>query len=1253
MSYNVQNLEDPARDVDPDLRFMALEDFQKSLNNPKLQVKGVSSFIPILYKLLDDPVTDVQNQAIKSFAPLVRHIDDEHTMEVINHLFQEAEASQDVSRFTTSVPNLALRSIFQNSHNRFGKNLSRAAMESLLPQILNGGTMTLGRIEILIDLMKYLGSVLLLDEICAIRRALIMCAFEESGIVSKRSIVAVGVLLNHVKTACSGQLRLLLQFFNSIFAEIDSLYQNQDQTVAAKKAMFTLFLTILAHIKKMRAGLLSDDLVELLISTITDNLELASIGLDEDVEDLDIDILGEKNYLRDEILNTLCVLVPCIASDSLVEKHLRPITNILEAFIPYNPLATQDPDDDYDDDEMEFSEDEAIDEEEPENDDGLASQLRALALRVFGELLEEKPFILSAIFETRLLDQVVSGISDAVPSVSNQAIADVVTLARLVSEAGSRNDDEQTNQAKNLYNLFSGTLVPRIEKSIFQDLLVNNAIARFAHVEVLVETLICKMSDSLRDDFLDNLVPRLLSLNISLKSQPELIGLYEAVLDNYDLDKIPSLDIILRDLANSLNCLRAYSTSMHKFLQVSKIFYCKTPLSESQCELANELFFPAVTEGINSRHFSSDVRQQYLGNLSELLIQIPISEKNQDAAIQAFSESLDYEATVSYTIECLNHICESNPQLFDSMHLSMLIIEKLSSYLGSGDSALYGSSLTLIRTIFGRTQYSGDLKVIEVLGEKIIDLLNSSTDPHLIDKALYALGYIVELQEADVFDVEKILEVLAQFISLDTEDLKSSSLDFLAHKLANRTTSNGEVLWRLAIDKLDLSKFKSARFLSIIVTDCQLNEQIKTMEELLTSKLQTTAEPLNDFIFSIHFLGCLSSTVTETKFAFEDFLKILYESSDEAVCMAAARALGSSVFSDFQTKLPILLNHFQELSGSKDPKKSLLLVSIKQILKENSVQNENFALLLIWDTIIGAISKETGALAHEDIPAVKLAGEILSTVQNLDAAQNYKQKVLLCFELQTGQIGNDFLLYALIVVTKLSLNDSESSFDERIINRIVSHLPKQNLDLKLAIISTLLTAVYNKSKTIFKLANDVILPLVFDELSAKEEYRKVIPMGPYKYVVDEGLEVRKLSYELINAMISVNDTLTLDQEFQVDKVKIIEVLLAKGLSDNENDIINLAAGNLVQLIQKDPLYLTQIANLHELIQSLVKVLSRTLRNKATTQEAESHGDTLRAIIKLSKVANNALVSDSALTSEWSTYYNDLKIRHQLLFHGTG
>ncbi|WPK23065.1 hypothetical protein PUMCH_000289 [Australozyma saopauloensis] len=1254
MTFNIETLEDNCRDVDPDLRYMALQDFQKNLNNPKIQVKGVLSIIPVLFKLLYDPAAEVQNQAIKAFAPLVRHIDDSQTVKVIQQLYTESESSKDISRFATSVPNLALRSLFQNSHARFGKQLSRVIMDNLLPQILQGN-MTLSRIEILIDLLQSLGGVLVLEEICAVRNALLVCAFTETGIVSKRSIVAIGVLLGHIKSACSDQTRLQRQFYDGLFSETIALYENENCSRVAKRALFSIFLTVLNHISKLKMQIMSIATAEMIASVMIENLCLSTLNK-EQVEDLDLDQMVSENVLRSDVLDSLALLIPCISYEGILEPFLPDIVRILEAFISYDPLAVQNQDDsDYDDDsEIDFSDDDEVEQDESDGADGLASKLRIRSLVAFGQLCYNKSLVLSSIFESNLASQVIEAIGDKSSDVSIEALNCVILLLHLVTDTNSPASDDSMQQfdLTTFHDLFVTKFVPRIEAILFDKLLVPENISNFSHIEALVEPLIQKMSRNLSNNFLTLLVDRLVAQGMSLKSHPELIGLYEVLLETYLLEQIPQAQILVKDLAESLEGLRAYSSSISKYLQVCKVFYHRKPLLDFQCQLANDLFFPAIIKSAISRQFSSDVRQQLLVNLSDLLIEIPISSDNRALAVQTFSETLNYEVTVGYTIDCLNDICERNPEVFDSLQLSNLIIEKLSTYLGSGDSSLYSSSLTLIQTIFQQTKYNGSVEVVQVLSQKILELLKNSADSLLIDKALCALTYVLELQNADQLYTEGILKVVTRFTSLEAEDIKLNTIEKLAAKLSQHNTLGGARLFQMAMSILDLSKFISATFISTIVLECNLFAETELIEAKLSASLDGSTILTEDMIFCIHFLGCMSSHNKVTRFSYEDFFSILENNATESICMASARALGLSIFSEFNIRLPLLLQKYEYLCSINDSKKSLLLISVKQILKQDSVAIEDSSLRLIWDTIVKALSNSNCEMNHNDVAGIKLAGEILGVVAELDIQEDYQKKLLQCFDSEAVKSGNIFIVYAMVVVTKVLLSDSKTTFDEKVIEQVMSNLSKPNLDLKLAIVSTIFTGVYNKSKTIAGIANEMILPPIFDELSAKEEFKKVIPMGPYKYVVDEGLEVRKLSYELINAMIGLSDSSTKDLLFEIDKVKILEMMLAKGLNDSENDIINLAVGNLIEIIQSNPVYLTQISNLHDFIQSLMKILSRNLRAKATTQEAESHGDTLRAIIKLSKVVNKALVSDSALTSEWTNYYNDLKTRHQLLFHAT-
>ena len=70
-------------DVDPDIRFMALEDLRKFLQDESAALtrttlnQSLENFFPILLNMLNDQNPDVQTQAIKSFEPMVKYLSNE------------------------------------------------------------------------------------------------------------------------------------------------------------------------------------------------------------------------------------------------------------------------------------------------------------------------------------------------------------------------------------------------------------------------------------------------------------------------------------------------------------------------------------------------------------------------------------------------------------------------------------------------------------------------------------------------------------------------------------------------------------------------------------------------------------------------------------------------------------------------------------------------------------------------------------------------------------------------------------------------------------------------------------------------------------------------------------------------------------------------------------------------------------------------------------------------------------------------
>ena len=80
-----------------------------------------------------------------------------------------------------------------------------------------------------------------------------------------------------------------------------------------------------------------------------------------------------------------------------------------------------------------------------------------------------------------------------------------------------------------------------------------------------------------------------------------------------------------------------------------------------------------------------------------------------------------------------------------------------------------------------------------------------------------------------------------------------------------------------------------------------------------------------------------------------------------------------------------------------------------------------------------------------------------------------------------------------------------------------------NIDIRQIVVGNLLTGLHSKPDTILPILDLIILPKIFDQLQAEDSFKKIITMGPYKYVLDEGLEIRKLCYEFIYSVISLEN----------------------------------------------------------------------------------------------------------------------------------
>lgn len=1267
-TFNIRQLEDRARDVDPDLRYMALEDFVKHLSNPKVQARNVSSFIPLLITMLSDNVTEVQNQAVKSFAPLVRHIDDQEVLSVVNQLFEAVLKSSNTSKFSTSVPNLALRSIFNSSYSRFGKQLARSVIDSLFPRLFaTDAPVTIDSIEIIIDLIKALGGTLTAPELSGMVLSLICIAYKETGIISRRAIVAVDYALDHVHLVTQEQTVRQLQFFDKVVSDTHASYSSSDKGVAAKNTQFTLLQVVLAKARKSKRDVFSDVSALIIFSEINANLRLESLVTSLNIEDLDVDVLVVENLVREDALITLSSLISCISSDTFLHSYAHSVVEIIRAFISYDPLTYDDSGDDIDDEEseIEFSNDEdSIEVEKAGDNDGLASKLRFQAIGLIKQVIKVFPGTLGILYGENLVEPLIIAIGDKTDIVSNEAVYTTISLLNATHAAATMRSRPSSDISMMTESGTSGTpssqmtttLPPLLEDFVFNCLLTTKNIGRITTTNALIEAMIRVLSVFLSPSFLEKLSKKLQEYKLTLKTNPDIIRLYKIILKVYPIQEIPSdlVQFIYDDLVNSLTDTKTYYSFISDILQVCNEFYPKIAGDHFYEKLVDRTLFKPIADRINVKQYSSDVRQHSLNSLTELIVHLDVSEANLNNAIEIYKESMNYEVTVNFTIENLITICEKRSQLFDNPELCNLVVEKLNSYLSSNDTSLYLNSLILLDCIFTNTHFKGKAEDLQILTNNVFHLLHETSDSNLINRAISILGHALDYVPADEEFFKKLIHQVINVKWIDEDDVDLGSLDYLIKQVATRSPLKGEQLYDIGLQNLVLRNFLSAKVLAIITLDANLREKISAAEAQLVglSEMLDSPSSFDKVVFNIHYLGCIAEAVELSRVTFDEFFSLMISNKNEVLCLAAARAVGLCIKRDVEMYLPVLLKYYHSSNQGSEQNGTLILVAIKQLLRGYITHEKQNLLSHIWHSLFEVISFKEGTLTHKDVAELKLAGEILAKICEFTKLEEYQNKLFDILEsgMQSSNL-NEHAVYTVVVISKQLINDIESqTLNVLLVEEILVYLSRSNLELKQAIVSTLLTGIHNKALLIASVLNDTILPSIYDELDAKDEFKKVIPMGPYKYVVDEGLEVRKLCYELINAIISIDNERLMDKEGGVNQVRMFEVLLAKGLNDTENGIVVMAVQNLLQIIHNDENVLHAIANQQEMISALTKVANKKLRSKASTQEAESQEEALRMVIKLLKTINNVFVHSNATNGEWGAYFHELKSKHHLLFN---
>ncbi|KAL2024999.1 hypothetical protein VTK56DRAFT_1 [Thermocarpiscus australiensis] len=321
----------------------------------------------------------------------------------------------------------------------------------------------------------------------------------------------------------------------------------------------------------------------------------------------------------------------------------------------------------------------------------------------------------------------------------------------------------------------------------------------------------------------------------------------------------------------------------------------------------------------------------------------------------------------------------------------------------------------------------------------------------------------------------------------------------------------------------------------------------------------------------------------------------------DKVSMSAAVALGRAGAGNVSVYLPVILKSLEQKGGTQ----YLLLQSIKEVLQQAALSYTDIGQFSssIWDQILAATDTEDNKAVCAECVGRMVIIDPKSYMPKLETLLRDKSPVLRVIAVQA---------------LRYTLPDDNEAFDAYLKNSLVDMLKTvlgdPEMEIRRHAMSTLTSAANNKPELILGHLNQ-LMPFVMNETVIKPELIREVQMGPFKHIIDDGLEVRKAAYETLYALM----------ETAFSRVSIIDLYerIVAGLSD-DNDIRSLCNLMVSKLVYIDPDETAR--RLDSIAEAFRKTLSHKLKENAVKQEIEKQDEANKAVLRLTLLLGDKLNS---------------------------
>ncbi|KAK5654802.1 hypothetical protein OQA88_6838 [Cercophora sp. LCS_1] len=349
------------------------------------------------------------------------------------------------------------------------------------------------------------------------------------------------------------------------------------------------------------------------------------------------------------------------------------------------------------------------------------------------------------------------------------------------------------------------------------------------------------------------------------------------------------------------------------------------------------------------------------------------------------------------------------------------------------------------------------------------------------------------------------------------------------------------------------------------------------------------------------------------------FLSLLSNEYDK-VALSAAVALGRAGAGNVPKYLPEILGSIKEGGNTQ----YLLLQSIKEILQQVSLSATDISQYSdqIWNQILASAGVEDNKAVCAECTGRMVIIDPKAYMPKLESLLKDQSPVMRAIAVQA---------------LRYTLPDYNDAFDVVLkgclVDMLKTMLEDPDLEIRRHAMSTLNSASHNKPDLILGHLNQLI-PYVMNETVIKHELIREVQMGPFKHVIDDGLEVRKAAFETLYALMETAFT----------RISIIDLYdrIVAGLGDDDDDVKALCNLMVTKLIFLDPDETSR--RLGSMAEAFRKTLSKKLKDTAVKQEIEKRDEANKAALrvtlllgeKLKPTGTGGSVEGSAV---WTTYWD--------------